>query len=55
MKAVNKEDKEKGTEMKANMLTDYLMLMEYADSAIANANGKEKTINGYKSAMENIQ
>ena len=55
MKAVNKEDKEKGTEMKANMLTDYLMLMEYADSAIANANGKEKTINGYKSAKENIQ
>lgn len=55
MKAVNKEDKEKGTEMKANMLTDYLMLMEYADAAIANANGKEKTIKGYQSAKENIQ
>ena len=55
MKAINKEDKVKGAEMKTQMLTDYLRLMEYANAAIAAANGKEKTINSYVSAKENIE
>tara|TARA_B100000427_G_C15495860_1_gene589788 strand:- start:7 stop:1401 length:1395 start_codon:yes stop_codon:yes gene_type:complete len=55
MKAVNKVDKEKGNEMKTQMLTDYLRLMEYANDAIVAANGKEKTIKGYQSAKENIE
>ena len=55
MKAINKEDKVKGAEMKTQMLTDYLRLMEYANTAIAAANGKEKTINSYVSAKENIE
>lgn len=55
MKAMNKEDKVKGAEMKTQMLTDYLRLMEYANAAIAAANGKEKTINSYVSAKENIE
>lgn len=55
MKAINKEDKVKGAEMKTKMLTDYLRLMEYANTAIAAANGKEKTINSYVSAKENIE
>ena len=55
MKALNKIDKEQGTARKAQMLTDYLMLVEYANTAIANANGKEKTIKSYQSAIENIE
>lgn len=55
MKAINKVDKEEGTARKVQMLTDYLMLVEYANTAIANANGKEKTIKSYNSAKENIQ
>ena len=55
MKAINKEDKVKGAKMKTQMLTDYLRLMEYANTAIAAANGKEKTIKSYVSAKENIE
>ena len=55
MKAVNKVDKELGTEIKSQMLTDYLRLMEYANDAISAANGKEKTIKGYQSAKENVE
>lgn len=55
MKALNKVDKEQGNARKVQMLTDYLMLVDYANTAIANANGKEKTIKSYTSAIENIQ
>ena len=55
MKAVNKVDKVKGTEMKTQMLTDYLRLMEYANAAIAAAGDKERTIKGYESAKENVE
>jgi tetratricopeptide (TPR) repeat protein len=55
MKAVNKVDKVKGTEMKTQMLTDYLRLMEYANAAIEASGGKERTVKGYESAKENVE
>jgi tetratricopeptide (TPR) repeat protein len=55
MKAVNNDDKELGNEMKTQMLTDYLRLMEYANAAIEAENGKENTIKGYQSAKENVE
>jgi tetratricopeptide (TPR) repeat protein len=55
MVKVNKENKEEGLLMKSQLLTDYLMLIEYADIAI-NANiGNEKAIKNYESAKTNIQ
>ena len=55
MVQVNKENKEEGLLMKSQLLTDYLMLIEYADIAI-NANiGNEKAIKNYESAKTNIQ
>ncbi|MEZ7816845.1 MAG: hypothetical protein QMB07_01765, partial [Flavobacteriales bacterium] len=55
MVQVNKENKEEGLLMKSQLLTDYLMLIEYADIAI-NANiGNEKAIKNYGSAKTNIQ
>jgi len=57
MKAINKEDKEAGTKMKAQMLTDYLMLMDYINQAteVAKTAGKEKTVSGYDRAKANIE
>lgn len=57
MKAINKIDKEAGTARKAEMLTDYLMLMDYCNKAIGMAQeaGKEKDIKGYNKAKVNIE
>ena len=57
MKAINKIDKGAGSARKARMLTDYLMLMEYCNTAItaAVAAGNEKDINGYTKAKANIE
>jgi len=54
MKAINKTDKVEGAIRKTAMLTDYLMLMEYANTAIADTD-KEKTIKSYNSAKANIE
>ena len=40
----NKGNKEAGLEMKARLLTDFLMLMDYADQAIAASAGNEKAV-----------
>ena len=57
MKKVNKIDKEAGTAKKIKMLTDYLMLMDYCNEAIANAEAAEnsRNIKGYTKAKENIE
>ena len=55
MVAINKEDKEAGLEMKARLLTDFLMLMDYADQAIAASAGNEKAITNYESAKTTIR
>ena len=55
MKAINKVDKEAGTARKVKMLTDYLMLMEYANTAIEAYADKERTVKGYVSAKDNIE
>jgi|TARA_B110000116_G_C16799153_1_gene569028 tetratricopeptide (TPR) repeat protein len=54
MKAINKTDKVEGAIRKTAMLTDYLMLMDYANTAIASTE-KEKTIKSYESAKANIE
>ena len=57
MKNVNKIDKEAGTAKKIKMLTDYLMLMDYCNEALANAEAAEnsRNIKGYTKAKENIE
>ena len=57
MKAINKIDKEAGLVRKAGMLTDYLMLMEYCNTAIAVAEeaGEERDLKGYTRAKANIE
>ena len=57
MKNVNKVDKEAGTAKKIKMLTDYLMLMDYCNEALANAEAAEnsRNIKGYTKAKENIE
>ena len=57
MKNVNKVDKEEGTSKKMKMLTDYLMLMDYCNEAIENAEATENSSNikGYTNAKDNIE
>ncbi len=55
MVAINKEDKEAGLEMKGRLLTDFLMLMDYADQAIAASVGDGKAITNYESAKTSIR
>jgi len=52
---VNKGNKEEGLLMKSQLLTDYLMLIEYADIAINSNIGNEKAIKNYESAKTTIQ
>ena len=57
MKKINKIDKEAGTDRKIKMLTDYLMLMDYCNEAISNAEASENSSNlkGYTKAKDNIE
>ena len=57
MKAINKLDKEAGSLRKADMLTDYLMLMEFCKIAtsVAEEAGDERSLKGYNRAKANIE
>ncbi|MGY8917049.1 MAG: hypothetical protein ACKVJ6_02130, partial [Flavobacteriales bacterium] len=57
MKAINNLDKEAGSLRKAEMLTDYLMLMEFCNTAITIAEeaGDEVNLQGYNRAKANIE
>ena len=55
MKKINKVDKQEGEIMKAQLLTDYLMLMEYAEIAMNTNSENAKLVKNYESAISNIQ
>ena len=55
MKKINKVDKQEGEIMKAQLLTDYLLLMEYAEIAMNTNSENAKLLKNYESAISNIQ